>query len=199
MKTGWWIAIGIVAVLLLGAFSIISYGVGVYNNIQTSSINVDTKWGFVQTAYQRRADLIPNLVETVKGYKNFEHDTLVEVTQMRSQAGQAQIAVNSATNPAQLQDAMGGMNSVLSRLMVIIERYPDLKANQNFMALQDELAGTENRIKVERDNFNVAVQSYNVIIKTFPSNLIANIFGFQPRTMFAADAGSQVAPKVSFD
>ena len=142
---------------------------------------MNQKWANVQSAYQRRADLIPNLVETVKGYRDYEANTLIQITELRSEAGQAKVSIDSATSPAELQAAMGNMNSVLSRLLVIVENYPDLKANENFLSLQDELAGTENRIKVERDNYNAAVRDYNILARRFPTSIIARWFGFEKK------------------
>ena len=192
------VIVGVIAILVIAALFLGMWIMGTYNSLVSLQTNTDAKWANVQSAYQRRADLIPNLVETVKGYKDFEHDTMVEVTEMRSQAGQAKIDVGSAKTPEQLQAAMSSLDNVLSRLMVVVEKYPDLKASTNFLALQDELAGTENRVKVERDNFNAACQTYNVAVRVFPANILANMFGFDPRTMFVADEGSQKAPIVSF-
>ena len=190
-----WIVTGvIVLVVIIFLLSII----GMYNGLVSSDETVDEKWANVQTAYQRRADLIPNLVETVKGYRDYEQATLTEITKLRSEAGQAKVNIDSATTPAQLQAGMGSVDSVLSRLMVIVERYPDLKASANFLSLQDELAGTENRIKVERDIFNKAVKNYNVKVRKFPSNIIAGMFGFEKKEMFEADEGTDKAVDVEF-
>src|SRR3989344_1606074 len=189
----WWlIGVGAVIVILLLSFW------GMHSGLVNADENVNQKWGNVQTAYQRRADLIPNLVETVKGFRNHEAATLTKITELRSEAGQAKVNIDAATNPAEIEAAMGSMNSVLSRLLVIVEQYPDLKANENFLSLQDELAGTENRIKVERDGFNEAVKNYNLKIRKFPSNIVAGMFGFGLKTMFEAEAGSEVAPQVGF-
>ena len=189
------IIVGIIAAIVL---IIIGWVAASYNGLVKADEGVAQKWGNVQSAYQRRADLIPNLVETVTGYKNFEQQTLVQVTQLRSEAGQAKSSVNSARTPAELQAASTQMDGVLSRLLVIVENYPNLKANENFLSLQDELAGTENRIKVERDNYNTAVKDYNVRVRRVPTNLIANMFGFSVKQQFQAEAGSENAPKVSF-
>jgi len=193
--SGGWIALIVIVVLVL---IIGGWIAGSYNGLVSSQEGVDAKWANVQSAYQRRADLIPNLVATVQGMKNFEQDTLTQITQLRSEAGQAKINVDGATSPAQLQSAMGSMDSVLSRLLVVVEKYPDLKSGENFLSLQDELAGTENRIKVERDIYNAAVKTYNVNVRRFPTNIIASMFGFDKRTMFEADSGSENAPKVAF-
>ena len=188
------IAIG--AVLLLT----IMWGIGSYNGFVVLDKEGDTKWANLQSAYQRRADLIPNLVETVKGARDFEKSTQVEIAELRSQAGKAQIDVKNAQDAETLQAAGSQMNSVLSRLLVIVENYPDLKSNQNFLALQDEIAGTENRIKFERDNYNKAVKDYQVGVKTFPGMFIARLTGFSQdkHKMFQADVGAQTAPKVTF-
>lgn len=190
-----WIVLGAIAVF---ALILIMWVISSYNGLVSTDENVNQKWGNVQSAYQRRADLIPNLVSTVEGYKKYEGQTLTEITKLRSEAGQAKIDVSKAATPEQIQAASGAMDSVLSRLMVIVENYPDLKANQNFLALQDELAGTENRIKVERDNFNTAVKEYNIKARRFPTNIIAGMFGFEVKTSFKADAGAESAPKVAF-
>ncbi len=192
-----WIIAGIVVITLL---VIVSWVAGMYNGLVLTDETVDEKWANVQSAYQRRADLIPNLIATVEGYKDYEQETLTQITELRSQAGQAKVNIDSATSPAQLEASMGEMNSALSRLLVIVENYPDLKASENFLSLQDELAGTENRIKVERDIYNGAVKAYNVKVRSFPTNIVANMNGFEKDDeMFEADAGSDVAPKVDFN
>ena len=150
------------------------------------------KWANVQTAYQRRADLIPNLVTTVKAYSTYEGDVLTELTKARASVG-------SAKTPAELQAADGQLNSAIARLLVVVENYPNLKANENYLSLQDELAGTENRVKVERDAYNQAVKDYSIRIRRFPTNIVANMFGFGPREMFKADEGSATVPKVNFE
>lgn len=189
--------------MILGVFVILgiilyNFFAGSYNKMVAMDEEVNKQWANVQTQYQRRADLIPNLVETVKGYANFEQETLTEIAKLRSQAGQAKIDVSNATNPQEIEQAMGGANSALSRLLVIMENYPDLKANQNFLELQAEVAGTENRIQVARMDFNNSVQPYNVYIRSFPRNMIAGMFGFSKKEMFEADRGSENAPKVDF-
>ncbi len=187
MKTSSWVWIGVGAVVLILLLTLL----GTYNGLVSADENVKQKWGNVQTAYQRRADLIPNLVETVKGYRDYEAATLTKIVGLRSEAGQAKLNIDSSTTPEQLQAASGQLDSVLSRLLVIVEQYPDLKASQNFLGLQDELAGTENRIKVERDNFNEAVRDYNVKVRKFPSNVVAGWFGFGLKEAFKADEGSE--------
>ena len=189
------IVLGAVAVF---ALILIMWFVGAYNGLVSSDENVAQKWGNVQSAYQRRADLIPNLVETVKGYKNYEQQTLTQITQLRSEAGQAKVDVSKATTPDQMQVASQNMDGVLSRLLVIVENYPDLKASENFLSLQDELSGTENRIKVERDNYNVAVKDYNIRVRKFPTNIVAGMFSFGVKTAFEAQAGAENAVKVNF-
>src|SRR6266700_1326176 len=176
---------------------------GSYNRLVRSQQAVNKKWGDVQNVYQRRADLIPNLGNTVSGAANFEKSTLVEVTNARASVGQVKLDPNKApTDPAQLaqfQAAQGQLSNALSRLLVVVERYPELKANQNFVGLQAQLEGTENRISVERGNFNTAVQNYNVAVRSFPTNLIAGMLGFAQRPFFAAQPGAERPPAVHFD
>ncbi|HLD39966.1 MAG TPA: LemA family protein [Candidatus Nanoarchaeia archaeon] len=162
-----------------------------YNNLVRSEVAVDTAWGQVQSVYQRRADLIPNLVETVKGVKNFEKETYLAVTEARSKW-------QSATTPEQKVAAANQLESTLSKLLVTVENYPQLKSNENFLALQDELAGTENRINVERQRYNEAVGAYNQKIRVFPGTIVAKMLGFQPRAFFEANAGAENAPAVKF-
>ncbi len=173
-------------------------------NLQKSLVTKDeavkSKWGEVQNQYQRRADLVPNLVNTVKGAANFEQKTLTDVINARAKATSIQVDPDKLT-PEKLrefQSAQGELSQALGRLMVVSEAYPELKANQNFLALQDQLEGTENRITVARKNFNDAVQDYNVQVRTFPNNLIAGMIGFQAKGMFEADATAQKAPTVQF-
>ncbi len=169
-------------------------------NLVTSDENVKSKWGEVQNQYQRRADLVPNLVNTVKGAASHERETLEAVTQARARATSIQVSADDLTPQKlqQFQQAQGELSAALGRLMMISERYPDLKANQNFLALQDQLEGTENRITVARKNYNDAVQTYNVEVRKFPNNLFAGILGFAPKGMFEADAGAQQVPTVEF-
>lgn len=177
--------------------------VGGYNRMVGLSVNVDQSWAQVQNVYQRRADLIPNLVNTVSGAANFEKSTLTEVTNARASVGQVKIDPTAApTDPQQLQQfqaAQAQLGSALSRLLVVVERYPELKSNQNFLTLQAQLEGTENRISVERRNFNQAVQSYNTQVRRFPTVLYASMFGFPPKPFFQADPGAEKAPSVQFD
>jgi LemA protein len=171
-----------------------------YNSMVSKDENVKAKWGVVQADYQRRADLIPNLVATVKGVANFEKSTLVEVTDARARATSIQVDPNKL-DPATIQKyqaAQGQLSTALGRLLVASERYPDLKANQNFSDLQASLEGTENRIKVSRRDFVDAVQDYNTTIRSFPGVIFAKLFGFNEKGSFTADANAQNAPKVSF-
>lgn len=187
----------VVAAVLLTGLS----GCG-YNTIQQNDESVIAAWGDVEASYQRRADLIPNLVEVVKGYAAHEKDTLIAVTEARAKVGKVQIGADVINNPeamAQFQAAQGGLSSALSRLMVVVERYPDLKANQNFLDLQHQLEGTENRINVARVRFNDAVRIFNSSIRTFPNNLTNNFILKLPRKEpFKAEAGSEKAPTIKF-
>jgi len=187
LSTGWLVAIAIIAVLVLMVIS----AIGMRNNLVRLDTNVDGTWGNVQVQYQRRADLIPNLVETVKGAKNFEQQTLIAITEARS-------AWTNAKTPEEQVAAANGMESALSRLMVVVENYPELKSNQNFLALQDELANTENKVAVERGRYNTAVQGLNTQVRLFPTNIVAGIFGFKQRTFFNAATGAENAPPVVF-
>ncbi len=199
-------AIGCGGILLIVAFVLVIAAlgaVGVYNRLVKSQQAVDGQWAQVQNVYQRRADLIPNLVNTVQGAANFEKSTLTEVTNARASVGRVQLDPNKApTDAAQLEEfqrAQGQLSAALSRLLVVSERYPELKANQNFLTLQAQLEGTENRIAVERNKFNEVVQSYNTQVKTFPTNLLAGMFGFTPRPFFNAQPGAERAPTVNFN
>ncbi len=171
-----------------------------YNSMVEKQEAVSSQWGQVQNAYQRRADLIPNLVNTVKGYAAHEQGTLTAVIEARAKATQVNISADDLTeeNIQKYQQAQGQLSTALGKLMVVQEQYPDLKANQNFMALQDELAGTENRISVERNKYNTVVQDYNGYIRKFPQMIWAGWFGFSKKGYFEAEAGSQTAPTVQF-
>ena len=177
-------------------------GCGSYNRLITLEQNVNKKWADVQSVYQRRADLIPNLVNTVSGAANFEKSTLTEVTNARASVGQVKLDPSKApTDAAQLeqfQQAQGQLSNALSRLLVVSENYPQLRATEAFQGLQVQLEGTENRISVERNNFNAAVQEYNTAMGRFPTNMLNKMFGFQPRPFFTAQAGSEAAPSVNF-
>lgn len=173
-----------------------------YNTIQKNDESVIAAWGDVEASYQRRADLIPNLVETVKAYASHEKDTLTAVTEARAKVGQLKLGSDTLNNPnamANFQAAQGRMTSALSKLMVVVEKYPDLKANQNFRDLQHQLEGTENRINVARVRYNESVRIFNTSIRTFPNNLTNNFLLQLPRREpFKADAGAQKAPTVKF-
>ena len=171
-----------------------------YNTMVEKQEAVSGQWGQVQTAYQRRADLIPNLVNTVKGYAAHESETLTAVAEARARATQMTVNPDDLTeeNIKKYQEVQGQLSSAIGRLLMVQEQYPDLKANQNFTALQDELAGTENRISVERNKFNTVVQDYNAYIRKFPQTIYAGWFGFDKKGYFEADPASQTAPKVEF-
>ena len=188
----------LLAVVVLFGFT----GCGSYNRLITLEQNVNKKWADVQSVYQRRADLIPNLVNTVSGAANFEKSTLTEVTNARASVGRVTLDASKApTDAAQLQEfqaAQGQLSNALSRLMMVTENYPQLRATEGFQNLQAQLEGTENRISVERNNFNAAVQEYNTAMGTFPTNMLNKMFGFQPRPFFTAQPGSETAPAVNF-
>jgi LemA protein len=188
------------AVLLMGLF-VGLYGCG-YNEMQMKEEAVKAAWGDVEASYQRRADLIPNLVETVKAYAKYEGDTLKAVTEARAKVGTVKVTPEMVGDPkamAQFQEAQSGMSSALSRLLVVVEKYPDLKANQNFMDLQHQLEGTENRINVARTRYNKAVQDFNTSIRIFPNSLTNSmLLHLKPKEAFKADAGAEKAPQVRF-
>lgn len=193
MKKTWIIIIAVVA--LIAVFCTTSY-----NSMVSQDEAVGTAWSNVENQYQRRADLIPNLVNTVKGYANHEKETLEAVIAARAKATQTSINQSdvSSEKMAAFQEAQGELSSALSRLMVSIEKYPDLKANQNFQALQAQLEGTENRISVERRKFNDIARDYNTSIRRFPKNIVAGLFGFEKRPYFEAQEGAEKAPEVKF-
>ena len=197
------VIIGILVALAIAALVVVSVAGGSYNHLVKLSQAVDSQWAQVQNVYQRRADLIPNLVATVSGAANFEKSTLTEITTARASVGQVKIDPNKAPgDPASLaafDQAQGQLSSALSRLLVVVERYPDLKATENFRELQAQLEGTENRISVERRDFNTAVQNYNTAIKSFPAVFYAGAFGFHDKPYFTATAGAETPPKVQFD
>lgn len=186
----------IIAVLALLAV----WGVTGYNGLVTMEENVNGQWSNVETQYQRRADLIPNLVNTVKGYASHEKETLESVMQARSQATQIKVNADDLTPEklAEYQKAQGAVTSALGKLLAVSERYPDLKANQNFLELQAQLEGTENRINVARTNFNNTAKEFNTAIRRFPKNILAGLFGFEKRAYFEAAEGAEQAPKVEF-
>lgn len=188
-----WIIVAILIILAL-------WGKSIYNNMVTKEEGVKTAWSQVENQYQRRMDLIPNLVSTVKGYAAHEKSTLEGVVNARAKATETMIDADNL-DPAKLkqfQEAQNELSGALSRLLMVVERYPDLKANQNFAELQAQLEGTENRIAVERKRFNETAQAYNTYIRRFPNNIFAGLFGFDPKAYFAADPGADKAPKVEF-
>jgi LemA protein len=191
----------IVGVILVIVFIIYRMFAGTYNTMVELSEAIPKEWAQVETQYQRRADLIPNLVNTVKGYANFEQETLTRVIEARASATQVKIDPSNITpeDLQRFQQAQSGVSSALSRLLVVAENYPDLKANQNFLDLQAQLEGTENRIAVARTRFNEVVQPYNVYIKKFPAVLLAGMYGFTPKGYFEAAEGSEKAPTVDFN
>jgi LemA protein len=175
-------------------------GCNSYNTFVDKEAEVENAWSKVQSAYQRRADLIPNLVETVKGYADFEKETITSVVEARAKATSVNIDPTNLTPEAiqNFQQAQGGLSQSLGRLLVTVERYPELKANQNFLELQAQLEGTENRIKVERDRFNDVVTEFNKSVRRFPGNIFATLFGFEGKSTFEAEQGAEQAPKVEF-
>jgi len=185
----------VVFLLILGGC-----GCSGYNSMVGLDENVKAKWGNVQSDYQRRNDLIPNLVSTVKGAANFEQETLTRVVEARAKATSVQVDPTNLTPEkiAEFQQAQAGVSSALSRLLAVVENYPDLKATKNFQDLQAQLEGTENRIKVSRNDFNTAVQEYNSSVRRFPNNIFAGIFNFKVKDGFKADPGSERAPEVKF-
>jgi len=196
MKTGNIILIIILAVIFMGGCSV----VGSYNTMVNKNEEVKAAWSQVENVYQRRSDLIPNLVSIVQGYAKHESGTLTAVIEARSKATAITIDPSKAT-PAQLKaftSAQGELSSALGKLMMVKEAYPELKANQNFLELQSQLEGTENRIAVERRRFNESAQGYNTYIRRFPNNIISNMFGFTERAYFEADANAKTAPKIKF-
>src|SRR5438093_13040994 len=197
MKTAL-IVVGVVVLILIGA---IGWAVGVNNQLVTAEVNVTEKWAQVQNVYQRRADLIPNLVETVKGFAAQEKSVLEAVTQARASAGSIKATPELLNDPAafkKFQDAQNQLSGALSRLLVTVERYPELKSNANFLALQSQLEGTENRITVERRRFNEAVRDYNTRLRLFPGSVVASLGGYQPKAFFEATGDAATAPKVKF-
>lgn len=188
----------IITVVVIALVAI--WGISSYNGLVSMDENVSNSWANVETQYQRRSDLIPNLVNTVKGYAKHESQTLESVMQARSQATQVKIDPSNCT-PQQLaayQKAQGDVTTALGKLLAITENYPDLKANQNFLELQSQLEGTENRINVARKDFNDTAKKYNTSLRRFPRNIIASMFGFEKRNYFEAEAGAEKAPKVEF-
>ncbi len=201
MKKGTIIGLSIAGIVILFLVMMISWGVRTYNNLITINEEVNQSWSQVENQYQRRADLIPNLVNTVKGYADFERGVLTDVTEARAKVSQFNITKEVLNDPQAFQkfeQLQGNLSSALSRLLVTVENYPNLKANENFLQLQAQLEGTENRISVERRKFNLTVQNYNTTIKKFPSAFFASIFGFNEKAYFKSTAGSETPPRVEF-
>lgn len=195
MNAKTWIGLGVIVVLVI-------YGISVNNNLVNQEEAVDQAWAQVENQYQRRSDLIPNLVNTVKGAANFEQETLTNVIEARSKATSIQVSASDLNDPQKLQQfqqAQAQLSGALSRLLVTVERYPELKANQNFRDLQVQLEGTENRISTERKRYNDAVRSYNTAIRRFPGNLFAGLLGFDGKAYFEAEEGAEQVPEVTFD
>ena len=194
----WLVPVLIIGAILLGIYLLF---VGKYNNAVVKQENAETAWSQVESAYQRRSDLIPNLVNTVKGAADFERGTLTDVIEARAQATSVNVDASNITQEQlqQFQQAQGQVSSALSRLLVTVERYPELRATQNFQQLQSQLEGTENRINVERNRFNEQVREYNTYIRKFPNNVIVGMYGFDEMPLFESDPGAETAPDVEFD
>ena len=198
---GMMIGCAIGAIVLLAVGMLVAWGVSSYNNMVSLDQEVIKQWSQVENQYQRRADLIPNLVNTVKGYADFEKEVLTKVTEARARVSQFNITPELLNDPqafAKFQSLQGELSGALSRLLVTVENYPQLKANENFLQLQAQLEGTENRISVERKKFNEVVQSYNTTIKRFPASMLAGMFGFGEKQYFKAIQGADTPPKVEF-
>jgi LemA protein len=194
MKAKIWILIGVFALLVF-------FGINVNNSLVTAEEQVNSAWAQVENQYQRRADLIPNLVNTVRGAADFESQTLQDVIEARSRATSVNIDANDLNNPQafqQFQQAQGQLSGALSRLLVTVERYPELQANQNFRDLQAQLEGTENRISTERMRFNQSAQAFNTQIRKFPTSMFASVLGFEQKEYFQAEQGAEQAPEVDF-
>src|SRR2546426_8495996 len=192
--------IGVIAVVVIVG-GLVVWAIGVNNDLVRLEQDVNEKWAQVQNVYQRRGGLIPNLVETVKGFAAQERTVLTEVTQARASASSIKLTPEALNDPQAMQKfaaAQGQLSGALSRLLVTVERYPELKSNQNFLTLQSQLEGTENRITVERQRYNEAVRNYNTRPRTFPASLVAGMMGFKPKAFFEAAPGSETAPKVKF-
>lgn len=201
MTNGTKIGCGVGVAILVVIIGAVLWGIGIYNSLVSLDEEVQQSWSQVENQYQRRADLIPNLVNTVKGVANFEKETYTAVTEARSKVNQINLTSNMLNDPQafqKFQAAQDGLGSALSRLLVTVERYPELKANENFLQLQAQLEGTENRISVERRKFNQVVQKYNTKIRRFPDNFIAGIIGFREKQYFKSTEGASKPPKVKF-
>ena len=189
----------ILAVIVVVVLVVFSWFKSTYNGMVTANEAVQAQLANIENQYQRRADLIPNLVATVKGYAQHEESTLTQVVEARAKATQTQLNIDDAAAMSKYMEAQGELSSALSRLMAISENYPDLKANQNFLDLQTQLEGTENRIATERRKYNESARQFNTMIKMFPRNMVAGMFGFAPLSYFEAEEGAQQAPQVSFE
>lgn len=201
MSRGLKITLGVLAVVFLVAFILVSWVVGTYNKLVTANESVRASWSQVENQYQRRYDLIPNLVETVKGFAKQEQTVLLGVTEARASVGQLKVTPEVLRDPqafARFQQAQDGLSSALQRLLVVTENYPQLKSDQNFLALQSQLEGTENRIAVERRRFNEVVQEYNTMIRRFPGSIVAGFGNFTEAQYFKSATGAESAPKVTF-
>ena len=196
LSKGWIILIAVIGVIFL----LVAWGTGINNNLVTKEEGVNQAWGNVENVYQRRLDLIPNLVNTVKGVAKFEQQTLTAVIEARAKATSVQINPKNLDEGSlqKFQEAQNGVSSALGRLMVVVEKYPELKATQNFSELQAQLEGTENRITVERMKFNEAAQTYNTYLRRFPNSMFAGFLGFQKKAYFQAQKGAEKAPEVQF-
>ncbi len=191
-RTTLFVILGIVVILLF-------WGCGAYNGLVTANQEVKTKWSNVETNYQRRTDLYNSVIKTIEGSANFEKSTLTEVIQARSKATSINVDINDPKSLEAYQNAQAGLQSSFGRLLAVAERYPDLKTTAAFQGFQTQIEGTENRINVARQDYNSAVQSYNLKVKTFPNNIFAGIFGYHEKAFYQADAGSQKAPDINFD
>jgi len=201
MKRGMIVGCSIAGAVILILAILVFWGIGAYNNLVTLNEQVNQSWSQVENQYQRRADLIPNLVNTVKGYAEFERGVLTDVTEARARVSQFNVTPEVLNDPQafqKFQQLQGELSGALSRLLVTVENYPQLKANENFLQLQAQLEGTENRISVERRNFNETVQGYNTTIKRFPTSLFAGVFGFKEKEYFRSAPGTETVPKVEF-
>ena len=194
----WLVPVLIIGAIVLGIYLLT---VGKYNTAVERQENAETAWSQVESAYQRRSDLIPNLVNTVKGAADFERGTLTDVIQARAQATSVNVDAENLTQEKlqEFQQAQGQVSSALSRLLVTVERYPELRATQNFQQLQSQLEGTENRINVERNRYNQQVRDYNTYIRKFPNNVIVGMYGFDGMPLFESDPGAETAPEVDFE
>lgn len=201
MKRGMILGCSVAGGILLLLIILVVWGIGAYNNLVTLNEEVNQTWGQVENQYQRRTDLIPNLVSTVKGYADFERGVLTAVTEARAKVSQFNVTPEVLNDPAafqKFQQAQGELSGALTRLLVTVENYPNLKANENFLDLQVQLEGTENRINVARNRFNEVVQKYNTSIKRFPANIFAGMFNFNEKQYFKSAPGAETAPKVQF-